>query len=272
MRARKIFTVTWKDWIEVRQNRFAIVPMIIVSLVFIVLIPLLFTIILPGLDMVGEDFVSEMDLEMLFNAMPAVVREEMMGLQPAQAMIVIVLGYLFAPMFLMLPLMFATIIAAESFAGERERKTIEVLLYTPATEMELFIGKVMAAFLPAMGLTWACFILYILILNLGPYSLFGRIWFPLPAWWPLIFWMAPALVLLGICVSVLISSKVQTFMGAYQTSSSVVLLVVVLFVGQISGVLYLSVGIVLLLGLFVWMLAGIIFYFAVQTFNRQKLL
>ena len=36
----------------------------------------------------------------------------------------IFLGYLFAPMFLIMPLMLSSIIAAESFAGERERKTL----------------------------------------------------------------------------------------------------------------------------------------------------
>lgn len=272
MRSKSIFTVTWKDWIEVRQNRYAILPMIIVPLLFIVLIPLLITVVLPRVDMAVEDFASESELDLFYSAMPAYVRDEIIGLPPAQSMIVTILGYLFAPMFLILPLMFATTIAVESFAGERERKTIEALLYTPATDMELFIGKAMAAFLPAVALTWICFFLYTLILNLGPYDLFGRLWFPLPSWWPLIFWMAPALVAMSICLAVLISTKVQTFVGAYQTSSSVILLVIVLFVGQISGVLYLSVTIVLLMGLFIWLLAGVIGYFAIRTFNREKLL
>ena len=189
-----------------------------------------------------------------------------------QFAITTVLGFMLAPMFLMLPLMYATTIAAESFAGERERKTMEALLYTPATDGELFLGKVMAAAVPSIIVTWIGFAIYTLILNLAPYGVFQRIWFPLPTWWPLIFWVAPALIAMGISMTVLISEKVPTFMGAYQTSSSIVLLVVVLFVGQLSGVLYLSVGIGLALGAVLWVIAGVLAYLAIHTFNREKML
>jgi ABC-2 type transport system permease protein len=43
-------------------------------------------------------------------------------------------------------------------------------------------------------------------------------------------------------------------------------------VGQISGVLYLSVGVGMLLGLFVWLVDGVLVYFAIRSFNRSRLL
>jgi len=139
-------------------------------------------------------------------------------------------------------------------------------------DAELFLGKMMAAAVPSIGITWIGFAIYTLILNLAPYSVFQRFWFPLPTWWPLIFWMSPALVLLGIAFTVLISEKVPAFLGAYQTSSMIVLLVVVLFIGQLSGVLYLSVGIGILLGAFLWAIAGILSFLAIRTFNCAKML
>jgi ABC-2 type transport system permease protein len=149
---------------------------------------------------------------------------------------------------------------------------MEALFYTPATDAELFLGKVMAAAVPSIGITWIGFAIYTLILNLAPYAFFQRFWFPLPTWWPLIFWMSPALVMLGIAFTVLISEKIPTFLGAYQTSSMTVLLVVVLLIGQLTGVLYLSVGIGMLIGALLWVVAGILSYFAIRTFNRAKML
>ena len=85
-------------------------------------------------------------------------------------------------------------------------------------------------------------------------------------------WIAPALALLGISATVLISMRTHTFMGAYQLSSSLVLLVVVLIGGQLAGVLYLSVGVGLLVGLVLWLVAAGLTVQAVRSFNRTRLL
>ena len=191
---------------------------------------------------------------------------------PIETIVIFMLGFLFAPMFLIMPLMFSTIIAAESFAGERERKTIEALLYTPASDADLLLGKVTAAAIPALLGTWVSFVLYTLILNIAPYGYIQRIWFPLPTWWPLIFWITPAMVVLSIAFTVLISARVQNFLGTYQTSGMVVLLAVALFAGQMTGVLYLSVGIEMIVGAVIWLAAGIMAFYAVKTFSRKALL
>jgi len=49
-------------------------------------------------------------------------------------------------------------------------------------------------------------------------------------------------------------------------------LVVLLFAGQITDVLYLSVRSGMWIGLLLWMLAGAVGFFAVKTFNRTALL
>ena len=64
-------------------------------------------------------------------------------------MVVLMLGYFLAPLFLIIPLMVAAIVGAESFVGEKERHTLEGLLYTPATDLELYAGKVLAGAVPA---------------------------------------------------------------------------------------------------------------------------
>lgn len=272
MNLKHSFTIAQKDWLEVRQNKSTFIPILIVPLFFIVLIPLLFTLVIPNVAGGVEDFTTDPDMQNLFAAMPLEMKSVLNGLDSTQTMIVVALGYMFAPMFLIIPLMFSSTIAAESFAGEKERKTMEALLYLPISDQELFIGKVMAAGIPAILITWICFFLYTIIVNVVPYTIFGRFWFPLPVWWLLIFWVSPALIAMSISLTVLISTKAQTFQGAYQTSSAVVLVVVVLFIGQLTGVLFLSPVVAFIMGLILWGIAAIIGRIGVRSFSRQKLL
>ena len=181
-------------------------------------------------------------------------------------------AFMLAPLFLVMPLMFSSVIGADSFVGERERKTMEALLYSPATDVELFLGKVLAAVMPAIGLSWLTYLVYIIVVNAASYRLFERIWFPLPTWWPLMFWMTPAFAVLGISATVLISSRVKTFMEAYQLSGSLVVLVLAMVVGQATGVLYLGVGTVLLAGTLIWLVDAVLLYYSIHTFKRSLLI
>jgi ABC-type Na+ efflux pump permease subunit len=247
--------------------------MLIVPVVFVIIMPLVFTLLIPNLNAAPQNVISsDADIQFFVERMPPTLRQYIDFGKPMESMIVILLGFMLAPMFLIMPLMFATTIAAESFAGERERKTIESLLYTPASDADLLVGKITAAAIPAIVVTWIGFAVYTLILNLAPYRFFQRIWFPLPTWWPLIFWITPALVVMGIALTVIISARVQNFLGAYQTSAAVVLIVVLLFAGQMSGVLYLSMGVEMILGVVFWIIALVLGYFGFKTFNRGALL
>jgi hypothetical protein len=149
---------------------------------------------------------------------------------------------------------------------------MEALLYTPTSDMELFLGKVLAAVIPAIGLSWLTYLVYIVVVNVTSFGLFNRIWFPLPAWWPMMFWLTPAFALLGISATVMISSRVKTFMEAYQLSASLVVLVLALVVGQLSGVMVLGVGTVLLMGTLIWIVDAVLITLSVRNFRRSTLI
>lgn len=267
-----VLAIVRKDLLEVRQNKSAWMPMIIVPLVFVVILPLAFILIPTQMSLSPEALGSDEDLQLFLQNMPAAMSAQLAGLNELQQMLLLVLGYLFAPMFLILPLMFAAVIAAESFAGERERKTLEALLYTPASDSELFLGKTLTAFAPAVLVSWVSFAVYTLVLNGAGYAVFGRLWFPLPAWYPLIFWITPSLALMGIALTVLISARTPSFMGAYQMSGALVLLPLALMFGQIGGVLYLSVGVGLALGALLWLAAAALTWVSARGFKRSRLL
>ncbi|MGE5141403.1 MAG: ABC transporter permease, partial [Rudaea sp.] len=186
--------------------------------------------------------------------------------------IVLMTGYLLAPFFLIIPLMFSTIVGAESFVGEKERKTLEALLYTPATDAELFFAKVAASVVPAVGLGWFTFLVYTVVVNAAGYPQMGRIWFPLVNWWPLMLWVTPAIATLGMAVIVIISARVGTFMEAYQVSGSLVVVVLALIVGQVTGLLYLSLWTSIIVGVVVWVLDAALILFGIRNFQRSALL
>ena len=267
---RNVWAVARKDLIEVRQNQSAWLPMLIVPVIFIIIMPLAL-IVIPT-QFPADSLQSDPDMQTFFERMPATLTQSLVGLNDVQRMLVVALGYFFAPFFLILPLMTSTSIAAESFAGERERKTMEALLYSAATDTELFFGKVVAGTVPAMLVAWLSFVGYTLVLNGAGWPIFGRIWFPLAGWWPLVFWVSPALAVFGVSLTVLISKRMQTFMGAYQTSSSAVLLIVALMGGQIAGVIYFDLWVGLGLGVVLWLVDAVLMWFAVRTFNRSTLL
>ena len=272
MNHRIIKTIAIKDLLEVKQNKSAWISMIVVPLIIVIILPLAFILIPNNIDNASEIVFTSNDLQFFLKSMPDSFTRTLNGLDNFQTGIVLLLGYIFAPFFLIFPLMFSSVIASESFAGEKERKTLEALLYTPVPDKELFLGKVFAAFIPAVLITWASFFIYCVVINASSFQIFNKLWFPLPSWYPLIFWVAPAMSLLAIAVTVLISAKTQTFMGAYQTSASLVVIVVGLIGGQISGILYLDVITGFLVGLIFWAIAIVLTNICIRKFNRFQLI
>jgi len=271
MNWRSIRAIALKDFKEVRQNKAAWVPALVVPMVFALIIPLAFT-LLPQL-IPAADVAKEMgDMQDLIVRLPPTIQEIFATKSLEQGFVIYMTAFLFAPMFLIMPLMFSSIVGSDSFVGERERKTMEALLYTPASDGTLFMGKILASVVPAILLSWITYALYIVVVNAASWPLFGHIWFPLPTWWPLMFWLTPAISLLGMSATVLISSRVKTFMEAYQLTGSLVILVLALVVGQLSGVLYLGVFSTLAIGTLVWVVDAALIYVGVGTFNRTNLI
>ena len=268
MNWRAVRAVVRKDLKVVLQNKGVSIPMIVVPLVILLALPALAA-FAPALQSVpGTPFAG---LDNFVENMPAGLRAELDGLDEAQTMVILILVYLLAPMYLILPLMVASVIAADSFAGEKERKTLEALLYTPTTDGELFLAKLLSAWLPALGVAWGGFILYSVVANLAAWSTMGRIFFPNLMWLVLAIWVAPAVAGLGLGVTVLVSARAQGFQEAYQLGAVVVVPILLLVIGQATGLMYFSTWLVVLLGLVFWVADLLILWYGGRTFRRQQL-
>ncbi len=273
MNARTITTIMVKDLKEVRHNTGAILPAVVVPFLFMVALPLAIILLPTRIESFAQQmFNSPNGFAQIRQYVAPFLGNQLAGLTGPQAWIKLTTGYMFAPFLLMMPLMLSTIIGAESFVGEKERKTLEALLYTPASDGELLMGKVLASIVPAVGLAWLTFLVYGVTVNLASLPVMRRIWFPEVSWWPLMLWLTPAIATLGMAATVLISVKASTFMEAYQLSGSLVVLVLALLAGQVSGVLSLNVGMTMLVGLVVWGLDAVLIRFGVKIFARASLL
>ncbi len=271
MNWRSIWAIARKDLKEVQQNKAAWIPALVLPLIFALVLPLIFS-VLPQV-MPVDDIEQELgDMRVLLENLPPAVQVMFNGLKLEQMFTIYMTAFMIAPLFLIMPLMFASIVGADSFVGERERKTMEALLYSPTTDVELFFGKVLAAVLPAVGLSWLTYLIYIIVVNVSSFNLFGRIWFPLAPWWPMMFWLTPAFAVLGITATVMISARVKTFMEAYQLTGSLVIVVLALVVGQATGVLFLGVGMTFLIGTVLWIVDAILIYFNLRIFKRSSLI
>ncbi len=263
MRWDKVLLVFSKDWKEIRRNWEVLAPVII--------LPFLISIVLPAaITVIPSD--SSSDLDTLLMNLPDMVKVEIAGFDQVQATGYLLLVYVFAPLFLLIPAMASSVIASDSFAGEKERKTIEGLLATPITDAELLLGKILVAFIPAMGITILSFMAYTIVIDTLAFGIFGKAVMPTLNWVLVILGLAPAVSIMGIGLSVMVSARVKGFREAQQISVLLILPIMGLLLAQVSGILLLTPIVILLITSVFYILDVIIIILSVKIFRREEIL
>jgi ABC-type Na+ efflux pump permease subunit len=271
MNWRAIRAVIRKDLQVVTRSKMVMLPTIIVSLMMLVLMPLFFSFL-------GSTFVDDItassrnDIEEILSAAPAALVARFDGLNEQQIWLTYSLIYMLAPLYLTVPMMVSSVIAADSFVGERERKTMEALLHTPITNIELLLAKMLTAWLSALTVSLLGFVLYSIVANAVGYKIMGGLFFPTPMWLILVLWVAPGVAALGLGATVLVSTRVSTFQEAYQVGGIAIVPIVALVIGQSAGLMFFSEVLTALLGLVVWFIAGILLWIGWDTFDRDRLI
>jgi ABC-2 type transport system permease protein len=270
LRVKKAMLVFRKDWREVSRNWQVILPIVVVPFMISVLLPVLLTVI-PSLAVTPGTPLS--GFETLIENLPNHVQEQLVGMTQQQVMIYIMALYFFAPFFLIIPLMASSVIASDSFAGEKERKTIEALLATPISDGELFLGKMLVSFIPSMIVTGISFFLYSTVFDLLSFSIFNdALLLPNLDWILLIFGLAPVVALASIGLTVMISAKVKGFREAQQISVILLIPILALVFGQVTGaIIFGPMVITALIGLFA-IIDLAVFKIGVKLFKREEIL
>jgi ABC-2 type transport system permease protein len=273
MNWRAIRAIVYKDLLVITRSRNTMLTFILLPVIFLVILPGGAVLLASNADAMSEFTSDSQDMEAFFTNMPPSITAEMESFTTEnQRAIALVTLYFFAPLFLILPLMLSSMIAADSLAGEKDRKTLEALIYTPTTDAEIYTAKLLSAWIPALLVTLVGFVIYGIVVNATAWPIMGRIFFPNLTWIVLVLWLAPAAAGLGLSASVLVSSRVSTAQEAYQIGGLTVLPVVVLVIGQLAGVVYLSVIFILGVGLVIWLIDLVLLWFGARIFRRGELL
>jgi ABC-2 type transport system permease protein len=250
-----------KDISAIRRSKAVVLPMLIVPSLLLVGLPLVIGMMARG--------ASQPDISGFLAKLPDGVAAPILALPARERLVVLVDGYLLAPLFLIVPLMVSSVLAADAFAGEKERRTFETLLHLPIGDRELFYAKVLGAFLPAVIVSWVGFALFTVVANSVAWPVVHRIFVPTKLWAVVIFWVAPAVAALGMGVMVRVSARARTAQEANQLGGAVILPLIFLAVGQSTGLLLVTLPIAIAIGAGVWAIAATLIVRGARRFTRD---
>jgi ABC-2 type transport system permease protein len=269
-----ILTIARKDMKATFSSKKIWVPMIIVAIILCVIVPSGFAYFGLHFDLIGK---SGEDIEKPINAFiekfPVDEMKNTLAALPTMGykFTYFFLNFMLIPFFLMVAIINSMVTSSNSFVGEKERNTLETLLFAPISIRDLFIGKVLASLVPTLAISFIAFLINLIIVNIITYPYFGEILFINSTWLTLMLWVIPTLVLFNIILNVLISAKVKSFQEAQQFGGILILPIVGIVISQASGLFFLSPIILFIIGL-VLLIANVFLLKLVAKFNQRNTL
>ena len=166
----------------------------------------------------------------------------------------------------------SSVMAASSFVGEKEKHTIETLLYSPLSLGQLFQSKILAGFSVGMMISCSSFAAMLLVMELEAFFLTGNLLLPAASWLAIMLLIAPAISLVAIAVTVRSSAKAQTIEEAQQRAVFLIFPILALVIGQFTGIILISAGLLWGVGIVLAALAILLVKRAAGNFTYEKLL
>jgi ABC-type Na+ efflux pump permease subunit len=255
----RVKAVLWKDLLELRKNRGMLWSMLALPTV-IVLVPIgvVRTYVMrpedPNLRAVALYY------DLTVNADNA-----------ARFLVDKVLADWFV-LYLVMPVFVPILISSHAVAGEKEKRTLEPLLSSPVTPLELVIGKSLASLIPSVIVCLIAFALLCIGVDLVAWNMAHELLLPNVMWTFGVLVIAPLFAFFGNGVAVLISARVGDSRLAQQLSGLFVLPLVGLAAGQFGGALKAGPEYYGVLGVFVLLLDVAIVLVARRLFDRERLM
>jgi ABC-2 type transport system permease protein len=251
-----------KELLDVARNLGALVPVLIAALVFLIL-PVVIAVVVPAVtgSPLGKD--------------PELTRISLvLGTNPnltATGRVQLFVFEQFLMVFLLLPVTGAMALAAHAIIGEKQARTLEPLLATPLTTLELLTGKVLGALIPTLAISAAGLILYALII--GGAAEPGVLWAMMTARTAvLVLGVGPMCALVALQMAIVISSRVNDARTAQQFGVLIIVPVTGLMIAQVGGSIWLSateLGVITLGLCGAWVVLTL---FSVAMFEREAIL
>jgi ABC-2 type transport system permease protein len=262
----RVAAIVSKDLAELRHNLGAIVPVVLLALVALAL-PFFIVFALPVIT--GEPLSADADFALaLSRAAPVLPRAATLG---DEAIVQAFVLHQFMLLLLLVPVTGAITFAAHSLIGEKQARTLEPLLATPITTIELLVAKGLGALLPSLAITLAAYVAYIagLVALAEPGVLRALV---TPQTMLLMFGLGPVASLVALQIGVIVSSRVNDPRTAQQIGGFFILPLTALFVAQMSG--FVTLTMTLTVVLFLALLAAwvLLVLFGVALFEREAIL
>ncbi len=137
-------------------------------------------------------------------------------------------------MFLLIPMILPTVIAADTFSGEKDRKTAEALVAAPVTDTEIYLGKVMSSMVPTVLSTWLVGIFYVFLVNFLTYDALGFAYLPNTTFIGMVVFLGPLMALATVNFMVWVSTRTTSTRDAQQLGSIIVLPLMAIMVSTIG--------------------------------------
>jgi ABC-type Na+ efflux pump permease subunit len=256
------------DLRQLLQARDFWLPLTIVALLFFVIIPTFLLLILGSV----KDANLANKLSDVVGSLPKNLQANVHGQKgPASASYALAV-YLFAPLAIIVPLTVSSAVGAHTIVGERERGSGEFLAHSPASEREIYLGKLMAALIPGYFTAFVGFGIYSIIVNLTVGPRVGGWFFPTGNWWVLMLWVLPPFVALALSLILAISARVSSAAAAQQASALVTLPLILVAYMVASGSLFEAKTLAFGVGTAAWILAAIALWRASKALSRERLL
>ncbi len=256
---KKIATIVDKEWAEVFKNRIVLFTVLLLPILFSVM-PLA---IVYSIQTSGPGTAT--------GEMPPQFTRICAGLS-GSACIQIALVSQFMMLFMLIPIAIPSAISSYSIVGEKATRCLEPLLATPISTMELLLGKCFASVLPAMAGTFASFAVFLIgarIMFSTP-GVFERLLDPM--WLLAVLLLGPLLAVASVSISIMISSRVSDPRSAEQLSMVLMVPLLMVFFGQIAGLIMVDVGFVLIASVAMVLVDAGLFYVGVGLFQRETIL
>lgn len=164
------------------------------------------------------------------------------------------------------PISVSLVIALESFVGEKERHSLEPLLSSPLSDVELYIGKILASTIPPLCSSYLGIGVYLagLALTLG--------WYAEPALLAQILALTTVQGLAMVAGAVVISSQATSVRAANLLASFIVIPFALLIQAESVIILFGQYGLLWLILLALLIVLFILLRMGVKVFNREELL
>ncbi|MDY6876813.1 MAG: stage II sporulation protein M [Chloroflexota bacterium] len=233
---RLVFTLTRREVRDTLRDWRIVVPIIILTLLFPALMSFVADVALGWVSRYGAPAIGERMLSFLL----------------------MVAGFF--------PISVSLAIALETFVGEKERMSLEPLLATPLTDVQLYLGKTLAAMIPPLLASYLGITVYLI----GLY--FAKGWTPPPTLLLLIVLLTTVEGLVMVSGAVVVSSQTTSVRAANLLASFIIIPGVLLVQGEAAIMFWADYNVLWWILLFLVVVDVILVRMGIHIFSREELL